>query len=540
MNIMKFKIKLKLGLIFFLNVALTSKILAQKPNIIVIMADDMGFSDLGAYGSEIQTPHLDWLAKNGMKFNKFYNNARCCPSRASLMTGLYPHQAGIGQMDIDLKIPAYQGYLNHQSVTIAEVLKDAGYNTYMSGKWHIGNARGQWPVDRGFNRSFSLINGVSNYFGTKAYGSWYESTFAIDSQRIYPGGENYYLTDAINQYASNFIKENTKTRKPFFLYVAHAAPHWPLHALQEDIKKYETTYLKGWDTLRLARYHKMIKQRIISSKTKLPERDADIPAWESVNETEKKDWAHRMAVYAAMIDRMDKGIGEIIKTLKQENQLENTYIFFLSDNGACAEDRVLLDRIFKINTSKYAAGDSLSWQSYEKPWANLSNTPFRLYKSYLEEGGITSPFIAYHPKTIKANTLSPYNGHIMDIMPTLVELANAQYPKTYKNNQILALEGTSLIPVLFQKKDKYERYIFWEHEGNKAVRYKNWKLVKQNTKEWQLFNLKKDPTELTDVRLEHPKVATLLMQEHQKWEQRAGVLEWGPDMLQRWENRIEK
>ncbi len=360
----------------------------KQPNIIIIMADDMGYSDIGCYGSEIETPNIDRLAKEGMQFARFYNNARCCPSRASLMTGLYPHQAGIGQMDIDLKIPAYQGYLNQHSVTLAEVLKNAGYNTYMSGKWHIGGARGQWPVDRGFDHSFSLINGVSNYFGTKTYGSWYESMFVIDSQRVYPGGKDFYLTDAINEYAVQYIRQNQLTNKPFLLYVAHAAPHWPLHALEEDIAKYENQYMQGWDIIREKRFRKIQRIGLVSATTKLSERGAAIPPWKDVADTIKKDWAHRMAVYAAMISRMDKGIGKILQTLRENGQMDHTYIFFVSDNGACAEDRALLDRVFKINTSDRPAGDSLSWQSYEEPWANVSNTPFRLYKSYLEEGGI--------------------------------------------------------------------------------------------------------------------------------------------------------
>lgn len=512
----------------------------KRPNIIIIMADDMGYSDIGCYGSEIQTPNLDQLAKGGMRFTRFYNNARCCPSRASLMTGLYPHQAGIGQMDIDLKIPAYQGYLNQQSVTLAEVLKGAGYNTYMSGKWHIGGKRGQWPVDRGFDHAFSLINGVSNYFGTKAHGSWYESLFALDTQRIYPGGKDFYLTDAINQYAVQYIKQAREKHQPFFLYVAHAAPHWPLHALEQDIQRYEKLYQQGWDEIRKKRFQKMKKEGVIPATASLSAKPDDIPEWRDVPDSTKQDWAHRMAVYAAMVDRMDRGIGDIIETLRTEGQLENTYIFFLSDNGACAEDRVLLDRVFKINTSARPAGDSLSWQSYEAPWANVSNTPFRLYKSYLEEGGIATPFIAFHPKKIKAGTTSLYTGHVMDIMPTLIELSGIQYPKQYNNNPVLKPEGNSLLPALQQSKSLMNRLLFWEHEGAKAVRYGDWKLVKQHQKEWQLFHLKKDPTEQKDVSKNNPKLVRYLIAEHQKWEQRCGVLEWGPDMLQRWENRIGK
>ena len=329
----------------------------KKPNIIVILADDMGYSDIGCFGSEIQTPNLDDLAKNGLRMTQFYNASRCCPTRASLLTGLFQHQAGVGDMVNTRPQPAYQGYLNQQCVTLAEALKQSGYKTYMAGKWHVGTKPEHWPVKRGFDRYFGLIDGAGSYFDNSPYRPNQKLTIALDDQEYTPG-KGYYATNAYADHALDFIEQNPKD-KPFFLYLAFTAPHWPLHALPEDIARYKTAYRKGWDQLREERFERMKKMGILAKDTRLSPRDNKIPAWDSLSEDEKKSWEDKMAVYAAMIDRMDQNIGRIRQKLKASGQDQNTVILFLSDNGASHENITtdgFLPQIYE--SSKKPASDS--------------------------------------------------------------------------------------------------------------------------------------------------------------------------------------
>ena len=482
----------------------------KRPNIVLIMADDMGFSDLGCYGSQIATPNLDRLAQGGVRFTQFYNTARCCPTRASLLTGLYNHQTGVGHMVDDRGAPSYRGYLNDRCVTIAEALRPAGYHTLMSGKWHVGENRPHWPTDRGFERYFGLISGGSNYFRLDP-----ERKMAIDDQPYTPKPEGFYMTDAIAENAAKFIKEYSGRSDPFFLYVAFTAPHWPLHALPEDIAKYRGRYLAGWDALRKARHARMIEMGIVNKRWPLTPRDSQAPAWEEVQDKEARDL--KMAVYAAQIDRLDQNVGKLLGKLREIGAEQNTLIMFLADNGGCAEE---------VNRGQPGVppGGADSFMSYGLPWANASNTPFRLYKHWVHEGGIATPFIAHWPAVIRqGNTITHQAGHIIDVMATCLEVAGAQYPKTL---QITPLEGKSLLPILRGQRRQGHQAIFWEHEGNRAARQGNWKLVSKHPGGWELYDLEADRTELNNLAGKHPERVRQLAALYEGWAQRCGVVPW--------------
>ena len=498
------------------------KVSAQRPNIVIIMADDMGYSDIGCYGSEISTPNIDRLAASGLRFKNFYNNAKCCPSRASLLTGLYNHEAGMGNMvtnaDAEIQPGPYQGFLNENCMTIAEVLHAGGYSTYMSGKWHLGERQEHWPLQRGFDKYFGLISGASSYF--EIIKEPRIRTMAYGNKSWTPPAKGFYLTDAISDSAVAFINSHSKEKKenPFFLYVAYTSPHWPLHALEEDIKKYEGKYASGWDSLRNERYKKILRLGIITEKYKMSPRTEGIPSWK---EAENKElWIRRMQVYAAMIDRMDQGIGRVISTLEKLKKLDNTLILFLADNGGCAE--IASSR--NLGIPGVPIGDKGSYDSYREPWANASNTPYRYYKNWLYEGGIRTPLIIYWPKVVKgAGVLTGQVGHLTDIMPTCLEVSGARYPKQFKSISLKSLRGKSLVPVFKGGTIERNAPIFWEYAGGKAMRKGNWKLVKRNGGEWELYDLKADPTELNNLSVSQPEILKAMSATCQNWEKEVGV-----------------
>ncbi len=503
--------------------AAESKPAPGRPNIILILADDMGFSDLGCYGSEIATPNLDRLAANGLRFTQFYNAARCCPTRASLLTGLYPHQAGMGDMVGDRGLPAYQGFLNDRCVTIAEALRRNGYHVLMSGKWHVGEDRPHWPLDRGFEHYFGLISGACNYFrldpGRK---------MAVDNDPYVPPASGFYMTDAITDHAVSFLDAYGRGDAPFFLYVAYTAPHFPLHALPEDIARYRGRYSLGWDELRQRRYRRLIELGLIDPKWPLSPRDPDVPAWN--NADDKDAWDLRMAVYAAQIDRMDRGIGRILTKLRQLGIEGNTLVMFLSDNGAEAE---------LIDAGKPGAppGDSDSYATYRRAWANASNTPFRLFKCWVHEGGIATPFIAHWPGVIRQpGRITPHVAHVIDLMPTFLDVAGAKYPKTSRGKEVLPLEGRSLLPVLRGEASREHQFLFWEHEGNRAVRAGRWKLVCRHGGEWELYDMEADRTELSNRAGENPDIVASLAARYDEWARRCGVVP--PEKLPRRSNIV--
>jgi len=496
---------------------------SSRPNIILIMSDDMGYSDIGCYGGEIATPNIDSLARGGLRFNQFYNASRCCPTRASLLTGLFPHQAGMGGMvhtPVKSKAGAYQGYLNNQCVTIAEVLQKSGYNTLMSGKWHVGETRPHWPLDRGFNKYFGLISGAANYFDiSKTKNKRAHRQMVNNNESFTPPEKGFYMTDAITDHAVEMLDQACQKDKPFFLYTAYTAPHWPLHALPEDIAKYKDKYLQGWDVLRKKRFKRQQELGIAEESWKLSPLDEEVTPWNEL--TNKEEMALKMAVYAAQIDRMDQGIGKILARLKESGQEDNTLIFFLSDNGGCHEGG---PQGLDFRKNGLPPGGVDSYMSYGRSWANASNTPFRMFKHWVHEGGISTPLIVRWPRMIKNNgRITSQTGHIIDLMATCLDAAGAEYPLEYHGRSITPLQGKSLLPVFRGKVRNEHEYLFWEHEGNKAVRHKKWKLVSKKGKHWELYDLTKDRTELVDLSAIFPDIAALLKQKYFSWAQSSGV-----------------
>lgn len=503
-----------------------------KPNLIIIMADDMGFSDLGCYGSEIATPNIDQLAAGGLRFTQFYNTARCCPTRASLLTGLYSHQAGVGHMNKDLGKPAYRGDLNANCVTIAEVLRSAGYQTLMTGKWHvtpISDSKHNWPLQRGFEKFFGLIGSVRSYYDPP--------TLTRDNTPIRAEGKDFYLTDAISDQAVAYLDEYSKKKDPFFLYVAYTAPHWPQHALPKNIEKYRGKYRIGWDELRKRRHQRQIEMGLVASRWPLTPRDTEAPAW---TEAPNQDWQdYRMAVYAAMIDRLDQGVGRIRKQLQATGKEDNTLILFLSDNGGCAEEilpawrgqmlpeKTRDGRPTKVgNDPKVLPGPDDVFQSYGLPWANASNTPFRRYKHWVHEGGIATPLIASWPATIQKAGITHQSGHVIDLLATCLDAAGVAYPRTFQDRAITPLEGKSLLPIFQGKTRSGHEAIFWEHEGNRAIRQGKWKLVARHQGEWELYDLDGDRTELTNLAAKQPDKVKELTNRYEAWAKRVGVVAW--------------
>ena len=501
--------------------SLTCSPSGKQPNILLIMVDDMGYSDIGCYGSEINTPNLDKLAEEGLRFTHFYNASRCCPTRASLLTGLYPHQAGMGDMVNSSDKPGpYQGYLNKKCLTIAEALKPAGYTTLMSGKWHVGEEQPHWPTDRGFDHYFGLISGAANYWDiSKGKRPGIQRQMALDGEPWQPPEEGFYMTDAITHHAVEFLNEYTSDQNPFFMYVAYTAPHWPLHAWPEDIQKYEGKYKMGWDVLRQQRYERMVDMGIIDEKWQLSPRDPKAMPWDEVEDKELMD--RKMAVYAAQIDRMDQGVGKILNKLDELGETDNTLVLFLSDNGACHESGPLG---FDRRNNDVPIGGEDSYASYGRSWSNAGNTPFRMHKHWVHEGGIATPLIARWPDVIQQKgKLTQQVGHIIDVMATCTEVAGTTYPETHNGNELTPLQGKSLLPVFQGTQRQEHEYLFWEHEGNKAVRHHQWKLVSKESGNWELYDIVADRTELHDLKNEKPEIYEKLLNAWQEWAQDVGV-----------------
>ncbi len=499
--------------------ALSNPLHAEKPNIVVILADDMGFSDLGCYGSEIETPHLDKLAAGGLRFTNFYNTSRCCPTRAALLTGLWSHQAGVGGMTNDEGKPGYRGKLNSRCVTLAEALKPSGYATLMTGKWHVGDGPGNAPWDRGFDRFWGTPSGGGVYF-KEALQVRKGLPFHSGSEKIEPP-DDLYVTDDFTDRALNFIEEAvTETKKPFFLYLAHIAPHWPLQAHPEDIAKYEGRYDIGWDAVREKRFARQKEMGIVPENATLSPRDPAAKKWEEMPAAARKDLAHRMAVYAAQVDSIDQNVGKLVAKLTELGQLENTLILFLSDNGCSAEGDA---GGFSRGKKGAPIGSPGSYASVGLEWANVSDTPFRKFKTDTYQGGIATPLIATWPAGFQEKGgLRHQPGHVIDIMPTLVEIGGANYPETVGEKQIEPMEGKSLLP-FFKEDTTVSRDLFWEHMGNKAVRQGDWKAVSRKGRPWELYDLKSDPTETENLAEQESTTAVQLTSMWLKWAERCGV-----------------
>lgn len=533
---------------------------AAPPNIVLIMGDDMGFSDLGCYGGEIRTPNLDRLAARGLRFTHFYNTGRCCPTRASLLTGLYPQQAGIGHMVNDRGTEAYRGDLSERAVTIAEVLKGAGYATYMSGKWHVtpyvveNPDKKNWPRQRGFDQFFGMITGA---------GSLYDPpSLTLDNEYV-PPRPGFYCTTDFTDYAVKCIEDH-RGDQPFFLYLSYTAAHWPMHAPAEAVARYRGQYEGGWDAVRAARFRRMQEMGLIEPDWKLPPRDSLVPAWTA--DLPDRDWEMaNMEVYAAMVELMDAGIGRVVSSLEAKGQLDNTLILFLQDNGACAEELGWLSRNRPEAIPEPMAPDALqtqtvptvtrdgkpvrlmkeampgppeSYTAYGRNWANASNTPFREYKHWVHEGGIATPLIAHWPAGIKARGETRNEpSHLIDIMATCVDVSGAVYPDRFNEQSILPMEGESLVPV-FADTPLHREAIYWEHEGNRAVRSGRWKLVSKAhqrpifwdkidelaLENWELYNMETDRTELQDLSEHYPDRVRQMADLWMRWGKRTGTL----------------
>jgi arylsulfatase A-like enzyme len=496
-----------------------------KTNIVLIMVDDMGYSDIGSYGSEINTPNLDLLAKEGIRLREFYNNSICAPTRASLITGQYPHKAGMGYFDVNLGLPPYQGYLNRESLTIAEVLQQNGYSTLMSGKSHLGKDSLSWPNQRGFEQFYGFIPGASNYFDIGEYGKA-EPVVLIKNNRKETLKPGEYLTDKITDNALAFLDDQNKTGKPFFLYLAFNAPHWPLQARAEDIAKYRGRYDIGWDSLRNERLKRQHDLGILLPGQTVAAREKEVPLWNNLTYDQKQLWKAKMEVYAAMLDRVDQSIGRLLDKLKEQRRNENTLIIFISDNGAQGG---FSGNARKPSRNSGPIGSAGSYDYQEQPWAYVSNTPLRQYKNNMHEGGFSSPFIAWWPGHTPGGKLSQGTAHLIDLAPTFYEIAGAQYPSTYKGHKANALPGKSLTSLINGQSDVVNRGggIFWERAGNRAVRKGNWKLVSTYPSyQWELYDLSTDRGETKDLAQQRPEVVNELSGDYFKWAEANGVVDY--------------
>ncbi|HVJ82547.1 MAG TPA: arylsulfatase [Planctomycetia bacterium] len=532
----------------------------KRPNVVVILSDDMGFSDIGCYGGEMSTPNLDKLAAGGLRFTQFYNCARCCPTRASLLTGLYPHQAGVGHMmeDRGEKFPGYRGNLDPQVPTIAEILAPAGYGTYAVGKWHVTRhaapegPKHNWPLQRGFAKFYGTIHGGGSYYDPSSLtrGNRQISPFADPEYKP----RTFYYTDAIADHAVRFLAEHQKERKqdPFFLYVAFTAAHWPMHALPEDVAKYKGKYDGGYEPVRQARFAKAAALGVIDPK------QAASPLAGNWDRIANKRWeAAGMEVYAAMVDRMDAAIGKITDELRREGKLDDTLIFYLQDNGGCAEtqgraakeshpdiprppaptlpplpaEALITPGSVPAQTrdgypvrmgKRVMPGAADTYLAYGRNWANVSNTPFREYKHWVHEGGIATPLVAHWPKGIAAKgELRKQPGHLIDLMATIAAVSGAARPAAAP-----ALEGRSLLPAFADKPIEREA-IYWEHEGNRAVRVGDWKAVaKGPAGPWELYDLATDRVESKNLAATEPAKLRELVAKWEAYAKRARVLPW--------------
>ena len=512
----------------------------SRPNIVLIVADDMGYSDLGCYGGEIVTPNVDRLAANGLRFTNFYNNAICCATRASLLTGLYSQQVGGAERS-----------MGH--VTMAEMLKTAGYHTLMTGKWHLQDLFAGLPFERGFDRNYGPTGGGCNYFNpglrrpgepeparkTPAHG--YE-VFAIDDRLIQPytpDDPDYYTTDAFTDRALEYLDENGPGEDPFFLYMAYTAPHWPLQAWPRDIAKYQGAYKVGWDRLREQRMKRMVEMGLIEARWVLSARDPDALPWDEIED--KDAWDLKMAVYAAMVDSLDQNIGRLMAKIRELGKEENTLVLVLSDNGASDEDRT--------STPDIPPGTMDSYHSANLPWGNLSNTPFRKFKRWNHEGGIATPLIAYWPRVItQGGAITHQMGHLIDVMATCADITGADYPSTHNGREVTPLEGKSLLPVFIGEQREGHEALFWNQDGLwRAIRAGKWKLVSPDywvpykpwrrdpanrppvdwapvpDGLWELYDMDADRTEENNLADKYPDRVREMVRMYYNWERRCAA-----------------
>jgi len=479
----------------------------DRPNVVLIMCDDMGWSDVGCYGSEINTPNIDRLAAEGLRFTQFYNCAKCTTTRAAILTGLHPRRGN-------------RPLLGTSMVTIAEVMKTAGYQTGMSGKWHLGSTAPRRPIDRGFDEYYGLMDGCCNYFNPTQPDPDFKGgrvrTFGHNEKLITEFPAGFYTTDAFSDHAVTTIHRFATNGSPFFVHVTYTAPHYPLHAWPEDIAKYRGKYLDGWKALREKRHQRQIGLGLIDPKWTLPGQDPEVEDWDS---QENKEWQDlRMAVYAAMIDRMDQGIGKILQALDDTGTSENTIVMFLSDNGGCSEH-------YGHDNPSFEPGLKENYTTCGPSWAYAQNTPFRRYKTWMHEGGISTPFIVRWPGKVKPNSMTDQVGHIIDLLPTIAEAGGATYPEQFDGHDIIPVEGISLLPVFEGGRRKGHDALWWEFAGNRAVREGDWKLCwDKRVKTWELYNMIDDRTETRDLADDFPDRVKRMKISWFGWARKTGVV----------------
>jgi len=502
---MNYPLILTLTLIFCLTISCTPSETTQTeqpPNIVLILCDDLGYSDLGSYGSEIETPNLDRLAAEGLKMKQFYNTAKCTETRSAILTGLYHQQTDA------VNLP--------NNVTIAEVLKEKGYQTIMSGKWHVGNWQEETntPTQRGFDHYFGFLAGAIDFFTGKDYGSGIN--YMRKGTDVYEAPEGFYATDAFTVDAMQQIEKASQKDNPFFLYLTYNAPHFPLQVPQEDIDKYMGRYSIGWDSLRKERYQRMLEMDLISPGWQMSSRDSLAPAWDTLTPEQQEEEQLLMATYAGMVDRLDQQIGRLLNQLDELGIAENTLVMFLSDNGGCP---------FEQNHEPIVPpGPAGSARTYDTEWAQASNTPFRKYKQWIHEGGISTPMIVRWPAQIKPNSTTDEPGQIVDILPTLVDITQAAYPQHYQGHEVLPMEGVSLFPLFKGNTVNRTKPMFWEYRGSRAVREGDWKLVAERGGDWELYNLANDRTEMNNLLEQNPKKAAEMAKKYEAWASRIGAL----------------
>jgi arylsulfatase A-like enzyme len=513
------------------------------PNVVLVVADDLGFSDPGCYGGEIRTPSLDRLGREGVRLSQFYTGARCSPSRASLLTGLHPQQVGLGILTNDDRPRGYAGSLAEGCLTLAEILRGRGFATGLVGKWHLAASMRRptsaWPLRRGFERFFGTLSGCGSYYDppTLTRGESNAESDALDPA--------FFYTDAITDEAVAFVDAHTWTRqRPFFLYVAYTAPHWPLHAPEEaEIATYDGVFDDGWDALRERRLERLQAAGVLASEVQLSNPDPARPAWP---DAPHRNWqVRRMQVYAAQVERMDRGIGRIVAALEAAAALDDTIVVFLSDNGASPEelplvplerfrlrDDILRERtrdgapIVIGNDPELPPGSEATFQSYGRAWANLSNTPFRLYKRWAHEGGICAPFIIrWRSGDLAEGRVVDAPFQLTDVLPTLLEATGTSYPEERDGRPVPPVEGRSMLPAL-RGAEMSESSLYWEHTGNAAVRRGRWKLVREYARSWELYDLASDRSELHDLATEQPELARDLAADWSGWARRVGLIPW--------------
>lgn len=488
---------------------------AAKPNILIIVTDDMGYSDLGCFGSEIDTPNIDRLADEGVRFTRFYSNPMSAPTRASLLTGLYQTNAGIGNMGMETNVREYQNFLRDDCATVAETFSRAGYATCQSGKWHVGSGEGQKPLDRGFDTAFTMIGGATDY---------YQPQGMYVGNQEWQAGEGFYMTHAITDHAVRFIEEQREA--PFMMYVAYNAPHWPLQAPQKDIDKYKGRYDRGWDVIRQERFERMKSLGVLTPDAVLSEPDERAAKWQwdSLSAKQRKEWANKMEIYAAMIDIVDQGVGQMTEALRRQGVLDNTIVIFLSDNGACPESRAkrYIDGV-PDDAPPTVAGSTIV---YKAPWANVSSTPHLRYKKSTFNGGINVPLIVRWPETAGRSGFNRSAAHVIDILPTLIEITGVQKIENMDGRTMQNFDGVSMAPLLRGEDKQLHDYICWEHRGECAIVKGDWKMTFFHPEgRWSLYDLTQNGgVEIEDISAVHPEKVAELMNDYRQWMADNGVL----------------